>query len=126
MNLQTLSLEKTKNTPKVNADPSTGLFVIEGDSYPENSYEFFGPVFEWVEQYLDGTGQKLSMQLQIAYMNTSSVKAMMDLFDMMEDAFNNGAQVEVVWFYDPRNERVIEMVEEFMEDCTFPFKVQPR
>ncbi len=51
---------------------------------------------------------------------------MMDLFDMMEDAFNNGAQVEVVWFYDPRNERVIEMVEEFMEDCTFPFKVQPR
>ncbi|MDT8310190.1 MAG: biofilm regulation phosphoprotein SiaC [Methylophaga sp.] len=126
MNLQTLFLEQTKNTPKVHADPATGLFTIDGDSYPENSYDFFAPVFEWVEQFLTETGKKLVMHLQIAYMNTSSVKAMMDLFDMMEDAFGSGKKVEVVWFYDPRNERVIEMVEEFMEDCTFPFEIEAR
>ncbi|AFJ01504.1 protein of unknown function (DUF1987) [Methylophaga frappieri] len=126
MNLQTLSLEQTKNTPHVLAEPDTGKFVIEGDSYPENSYEFFTPVFDWVEQFLNESDRVLMMQLQIAYMNTSSVKAMMDLFDMMEEAYTEGKQMEVVWFYDPLNERVVEMVEEFMEDCSFPFRIQAR
>lgn len=126
MNLQTLFLEQTKNTPRVHADPATGLFSIDGDSYPENSYDFFAPVFEWVEQFLAEAGNHLVMHLQIAYMNTSSVKSMMDLFDMMEEAFGSGKKVEIIWFYDPRNERVIEMVEEFMEDCTFPFKIEAR
>ena len=66
------------------------------------------------------------MHIQIAYMNTSSVKAMMDLFDMMDDAYLKGKKVEVIWFYDPRNERVVDMVEEFMEDCSFPFKIEPK
>ncbi|MCX4189427.1 biofilm regulation phosphoprotein SiaC [Methylophaga sp. OBS3] len=126
MKLNTLFLEQTKNTPKLNAEPSSGLFTIEGDSYPENSYEFFAPVFEWVEQFLATADNTLVMHIQIAYMNTSSVKAMMDLFDMMEDAYLKGKKVEVIWFYDPRNERVVDMVEEFMEDCSFPFKIEPK
>jgi len=123
MNLQTINLDANKTTPAVAADPATGLFTMRGDSYPENSYEFFGPLIEWIEAYLDQGGAALKLELKIVYMNTSSVKAMMDIFDLLEDAHNQGKPIGVAWYYDPRNERVVEMIEEFKEDCSFPFDV---
>lgn len=123
MNLHAINIDASKTTPAVAASPTTGLFTMTGDSYPENSYEFFGPLIEWLESYLDQADAGLRLELKIVYMNTSSVKAMMDIFDLLEDAHNQGKRIGVAWYYDPRNERVVEMIEEFKEDCSFPFEV---
>ncbi|SFN05280.1 protein of unknown function [Formivibrio citricus] len=96
---------------------------MEGDSYPENSFEFFGPVIDWVERFLKDSSMPLKLELKLVYMNTSSVKAMMDIFDLLEDAYTQGRQVSVNWFYDPRNERVLDLADEFREDCSFPFEI---
>ena len=48
---------------------------------------------------------------------------MMDIFDVIEEAFEEGKQVSVKWFYDTDNERIAELAEEFKEDCTFPFEI---
>ena len=34
-----------------------------------------------------------------------------------------GRQVSVNWYYDPRNERVVDLADEFREDCSFPFEI---
>jgi hypothetical protein len=60
----------------------------------------------------------------LLYLNTSSIKAMMDIFDLLEAAHQEGKSVAVNWHYDRRNERVVELAEEFKEDCTFPFMIQ--
>ena len=49
----------------------------------------------------------------------------MDIFDLLEEAHGRGRQVSVDWFYDPRNERVLDLADEFREDCTFPFLIAP-
>ncbi|MFC3853754.1 biofilm regulation phosphoprotein SiaC [Salinispirillum marinum] len=120
-----LSLQASQSTPAVETDFEQGIMTMRGDSYPENSFEFFGPVLDWVEQFLAMEDRPLRLELHVVYMNTSSVKAMMDLFDLLEAANLEGKSVAVTWTYDPRNERVIEMVEEFKEDCTFPFTIDP-
>ncbi len=48
---------------------------------------------------------------------------MMDIFDLLEAAYQEGRQIAVNWYYDIRNERVVELAEEFKEDCTFPFSI---
>lgn len=113
----------TQSTPAITADPARGLLTMRGDSYPENSFELFGPVIEWVESYLLGSSAPLNLELELLYLNTSSIKSMMDIFDVLEAAHGKGRQVGVTWFYDMRNERVGELAEEFKEDCTFPFSV---
>ena len=118
-----LNIEKTQSTPSVQTDAEQGILKLTGDAYPENSFEFFTPILHWIEAQLTENDQPLTLELRLVYLNTSSVKAMMDLFDMLEDAHQNGQSVQVVWYYDPRNERVIEMVEEFKEDCTFSFEI---
>ena len=96
---------------------------MHGDSYPENSFEFFDPIIQWIEDYLRLRSEALHLELRLVYMNTSSVKAMMDIFDMLEDAHGRGRAVSVAWYYDPRNERVLDLADEFREDCSFPFDI---
>ena len=96
---------------------------MKGDSYPENSYEFFGPITDWIERFLQQTQAPLRLELRLVYMNTSSVKVMMDIFDLLEEFHGSGRQVSVDWYYDPRNERVVDLADEFREDCTFPFQI---
>ena len=117
------SIPSSQSTPEVRSDWAAGQLFMAGDSYPENSFDMFQQVFEWIEGYLSEGGKPLSLELRLLYFNTSSVKAMMDVFDLLEAAHQDGAQVQVNWYYDPQNERVAELAEEFKEDCTFTFNI---
>ena len=121
--MKLLAVEPTTTTPKIVCDADKGLVFMEGDSYPENSFEFFKELVSWVEDYLANIKTPLNVELRLVYLNTSSVKIMMDIFDMLEEAHTNGHEVSVTWFYDSRNERVVDLAEEFKEDCTFPFAI---
>jgi hypothetical protein len=113
----------TQSSPAVKADAQSGTLEMRGDSYPENSYEFFAPVMDWVAHYLRESQIPLRLDLHLLYLNTSSVKAMMDIFDSLQEAFTQGRDVTVCWYYDPENARIAELAEEFKEDCTFPFEI---
>lgn len=120
-----LELSATASTPAVLADPEQGLLELRGDSYPENSFQFFSPLLEWVQTYLRDQTRALRLDLHLLYLNTSSVKVMMDLFDLLENAHQDSQSVGVVWYYAPENGRIAELAEEFKEDCTFPFEIVP-
>ncbi|MGA4641508.1 biofilm regulation phosphoprotein SiaC [Stutzerimonas stutzeri] len=117
------SIPGSQSTPAIQSDWEKGIVSMQGDSYPENSYELFHQVYEWIERFLGQASRPLSLELRLLYLNTSSIKAMMDIFDLLEAAFQDGRQVAVNWYYDVRNERVVELAEEFKEDCTFPFSI---
>lgn len=121
--MMSLNIEGSRSTPRILCNADTGVISMQGDAYPENSFEFFHGLIDWVAGFLAGSNQPLTLELHLMYMNTSSVKAMMDIFDMLEDAHQRGRTVAVHWYYHPENERVVEMAEEFKEDLTFPFTI---
>lgn len=121
--MNNLRIEGTQSTPLIVADAQAGVVEMRGDSYPENSFELFSPVMQWIESFLQDGKRPLVVNLHLLYLNTSSVKAMMDIFDMLEDAHRKGGQVCVNWYYDEQNERIAELAEEFREDCSFPFLI---
>ena len=120
-----LNITGTQSTPAIQGDWQAGLLAMQGDSYPENSFELFGQVLDWVERFLREENRPLTLELRLLYLNTSSIKALMDIFDLLEDAHREARPVAVNWHYDSRNERVAELAEEFREDCTFPFAILP-
>lgn len=126
MNLSDLNIARTTSTPEVRSSAIEGELRLSGDSYPENSFEFFQPVFAWTERRLAKPENGLRLELSLVYLNTSSIKAMLDIFDLLDDAHKRGQTVSVNWYYDPQNERVAELANEFKEDCNFPFDILPR
>ena len=120
-----LHIEAAQSTPEIKATASDAGALIEmrGDSYPENTFEFFAPLTNWIDEFLAASSHSIRFDLYLLYLNTSSVKVMMDIFDALEDAHGTGRQVAVAWHYDGDNERIAELAEEFKEDCTFPFEI---
>lgn len=121
-----LEITQTPSTPEVRADSGQGRVFMAGDSYPENPFEFFQPIIDWIDTFLDKDDRPLNFDLELVYLNTSSIRAMMDIFDRLEESHQAGRPVSVRWSYDPENERVGELAEEFKEDCTFPFTIAPK
>lgn len=118
-----LSLGATQFSPSVTADWEQGRLCMSGESYPENTYEFFAQVIAWTERFLAAASIPLKLELRLSYLNTSSIRAMIDIFDLLEDASSEGKIVSVRWLYDDRNPRASELGEEFKEDYTFPFDI---
>lgn len=121
--MNNLLISQSSSSPAIAADWSAGVISMKGDSYPENSFELFQPLIDWVETYLATAKRPLQLELELVYLNTSSIRSMMDIFDQMEIAHQNGQPVSARWSYDAANERVGQLAEEFREDCTFPFTI---
>lgn len=117
----TLDLKGTKSTPAVFYDPARGILGILGESYPENSFAFYAPLFAWVRDVLPEL-PALRVHVNVSYMNSSSTKCILDLLDALEDAHARGKRIELDWYYDRDNPRSLDLAEEFREECHFPFR----
>lgn len=120
-----LELQGTTSTPSVSFHFKSGQLELSGESYPENSFGFYRPLLDWIEKFLESSTGAVRLKIGLTYMNTSSIKSMMDLLDLLEDAHAAGREVTVSWYYDEENERALEMAEEFREEVTLPFFVLP-
>ena len=89
--MSNIELSATASTPTVKADSAANTLEMRGDSYPENSFEFFAPLVEWVQSHLAAPDAPLRVDLHLLYLNTSSVRAMMDIFELLEDAHGRRA-----------------------------------
>jgi hypothetical protein len=112
------NIQGTETTPSVSFDANGRRLCVIGESYPENAFQFFRPILEWARAHCDNEG--LTLDLRVVYMNTSSVRCVMDLLDVLEDAHVRGRSVKVVWRYRASDSRARKMGEEFFEDLTLP------
>jgi len=111
------SVKATASSPLINFDPEAGSFEIKGESYPENCWAFYSPMFDWLKRYFDSVnGSLVEIDMEIIYFNSSSSKTFMDLFEMLDDQAERGKNIVVNWRYHEENESAMECGEEFMED----------
>lgn len=114
--MKNLIIEATEFSPKVILDIS-GIIDIRGDSFPENTYEFYKPVMHWIEEYLNKPENgKCVVNIAINYFNSSSSQLFFDLFDLFEEAAESGKTVEVNWIYHSKNGSAKEAGEDFLDE----------
>jgi hypothetical protein len=115
--MDNLIIEATKYTPRILLDAENHLLEIIGETYPENTAEFYAPVFSWLEEYIAKLqNEAVTVNLEINYFNSSSSKVLMDIFDKFEASVKEGKNITLNWIYDKENESSLEYGEEFQED----------
>lgn len=120
-----MDIPATASTPRVRFIEETGTLEFVGESYPENSFAFFAPVFEWLKTELPRRNE-LRVEVDIAYMNSSSTKCVLDILDTLTESAEEGRKITIVWFYEAGNDRALDLAEEFKEDVSLPFEIVPR
>lgn len=121
--MERLSIKAGISSPSVEFDAATGVLEIGGESYPENSFEFYSTLIRWLDQYLAETANAVQFNITLSYLNTSSTKYMIDILDRLEAAHAKGRSVNVRWYYDADNDRARDTIEEFKEDFSMPFAI---
>ncbi|MGM0509188.1 MAG: DUF1987 domain-containing protein [Fusobacteriota bacterium] len=122
--MEKLVKDATNSTPKIFFDPENNKLQIEGESYPENSFEFYDPIFEWLEDYIEEVdNEEINVDFSIEYLNTSSTKSIMFILDILEEAYIQGKKININWYYESDNELSYEMAEDFMDYLELPFNL---
>jgi hypothetical protein len=112
-----ISIPATPRTPDVQFDPAGGLLRLSGESYPEDAAAFFGPLHRAVDEWFAAGGETpFTAELALTYFNSSSAKALMNLFMLLEDHAAAGRSVTVRWLYDEDDDTISEAGEDFAAD----------
>jgi len=112
--MKNLNISATANSPEILYDNNKKILFISGDSYPENAFEFYKPLFNWLNDYLGPSADSLQINISLHYFNSSTSKILYDFLDQLEEA--NCNDLSIRWYHDPENELTMEAGEEFQED----------
>lgn len=115
--MENLNIEETNYTPAIDFDFENGVLNFSGKSYPENAFDFYKTIKDWLKEYLEeNSNEKTVLNLELTYLNSSSLKAYFDIFDILENAQNNGKDIEVNWIYESDDDIIEETGEDFVAD----------
>ncbi|MYM39731.1 DUF1987 domain-containing protein [Duganella qianjiadongensis] len=117
--MQALYLSATPTSPEVDFRFDQHILSIKGESYPENAAAFYSPLIAQVQSYLDACDkQQISVNVSLAYFNSSSTKMLFAFFDALNQAALAGNEVQLNWYHDEEDDTILEFGEELRDDFT--------
>jgi|SRR6185436_8191307 len=122
--MEQLTIEQGNKTPYINFSEN-GTLELKGKSIPENSIEFYRPVYAWLDEYALNPKNKTSVLVQLEYFNTSSSKCLLDIFRKLEPLQKNSkSEVTITWLYEEEDEDMMEAGEDYQTIVKLPFVIQ--
>jgi len=118
--MKDLKIEQAFNTPLVNFR-GTGQLIIQGKSIPENTLEFYRPLFNWVDGYGQYPSQQTTMDINLEFFNTSSSKCILTVLKGLEKIKKQGYEVTVNWYHSEEDEEMLEAGKDFAEVLNLGF-----
>jgi hypothetical protein len=115
--MKELIIEATKYSPRVDLNPS-GRIIIEGRSLVEDSYKFYEPVLQWIQ---DSTCNSLKVYIKLEYINTSSSKQIFNLLKLIHEN-STILDVNVQWYYEEGDEDTYELGKDIESEIRIPFE----
>ena len=109
--------------PSINFDASSGILEIAGESYLEDTVDFYKPVLQWIRDYI-AIKKPIILDVKLIYFNTSSSRSILDILYLIKDYQDDGGNITVNWHIlneDP--EEMIEEVEDFMLDTELKINI---
>jgi hypothetical protein len=116
-------LEATPKTPKLDFNPDADTFLISGRSIPENSIEFYKPLLDWLDKYVQNPLESTTFEIKLEYFNTSSSKCLVEIFRKLEKINADGKSITIDWYYEEEDEDMEESGEDFKQIIKVPFRM---
>lgn len=108
--MKQLFIKQTATTPEINFSPDENIFIIRGNSSPEDVRAMYYPIIEWIKIFVDDviegeyknftSENPVKLQVDLDYFNSSSAKFLYDIFSELKRLIDNKITVVVEWLYD--------------------------
>lgn len=115
--MDNIVVEATDRSPAIDFNFSDNVYVIKGESYPEDVTAFYGDMINSLEGHLSSLdGGNVQFDFELIYFNSSTAKVLMGLFDMLDEIAEGDLSVVINWHFDEEDDTMEELGEEFAED----------
>ena len=105
-----LFIQSTLSTPEIRFSTS-GTLTIKGISGPEESRYFYRHALNWLSEYAQQPAKSTTLNLNFTYIDTSSVKSMVDFIKVMRKLDNKGFEATVTWYYEEGDDDLFDVGE---------------
>lgn len=123
--MNTFSLSQSKKTPEVIFDVEKALLVFNGISIPEDVYDFYTPLIEWIELNKKEIVSLpyLMVLINLQYFNSSTLKFLTALLKLFIELKSKEA-ITVTWLVDSDDEDMKETANEISTVVNIPFTIE--
>jgi hypothetical protein len=118
--MENIFLEASSKTPNVSFNAQTGKMEISGRSIPENSFQFYEPLIEWLEKYSQQAQKQTFFDFKLDYFNTSSSMYILGILKKLEKIHLEGKNIVVRWYYDADDEDMLQTGEDLRQIVKLP------
>lgn len=122
--MNALIVDRGKFTPGVILDKERNIFEISGRSIPTDAAEFYLPIMKWLEEYLHKPNNKTLMVVELEFINSTSVKVLLNIFKLLGKAFKAGSDIIIEWRYEHDDEDIRESGMDFSSLVQVPFVIK--
>ncbi len=112
-------------TPNVSFSKHSGICEISGESFLENTIEFYQPLLNWLKVYTSEIKQPLAFIIKLTYYNTSTSRCLLDILNILKEYEENDGEVVVNWHYDESDLDMKEDIEDYMLDTGLKINLIP-
>jgi hypothetical protein len=110
-----LNIAATDRTPEVILTSQPAKLSIKGESYPEDVSAFYGQVIQAVNSLVESPAGDLDVEIQLIYINSSSIKALFRIFEGFKEYREKGQNVAIQWLADQDDDIMQELGEDFID-----------
>ena len=112
---------KDKALLKVLFDKDKNIFIINGNSLPENAVVFFTPIHEWLTEYSMQANNRNILHIYLNCYNTTSSKHLLRIFLSFKNIMEKEKTVLVKW-YGAEEADYMEEAEVYQSLANIPFE----
>jgi hypothetical protein len=123
-NLKIIGEKNIFFVPNVNFCVETGICELDGESYLENTFEFYAPLLKWLEDYMMYVNKPLTFNFSLNYFNTASSRSILDILNILKQYEKQGGTVTVNWRVRDWDQDMKQDVEDFSFDSNLPIRIQ--
>jgi hypothetical protein len=116
--MDNLFIAASPSSPEVDFRFDERQLSLKGESYPENAAQFWGDIITALRNFLteDANATTVTVNVALAYFNSSSTKMLFSLFGALNDKAKRGTEVVLNWYHDEDDDTIFEFGQELMED----------
>lgn len=118
--MKNIFIPASASSPEVDFRFDERLLSLKGEAYPENAALFWGELISAVRSFTenDASRECITINVGLAYFNSSSTKMLFSLFDMLNEKAATGTPVTLNWYHDADDDTIYEFGQELCEDFT--------
>ena len=102
--------------PEVNLNATSGQCEISGESYLEDTDEFYNNIINWLDAFTNEIKKPITFNFRLTYFNTSSSRSILNVLRVLKKYDEKGGGVTVNWYYPADDESIAEEAEDYMKD----------